>query len=624
MCGVFGFFSEKEKSFESLFEAVSLQKHRGPDDFGVSVIDINITSYAHSSSMSEIKVAYAEIPDEIKISKCLFHQRLSILDLSHLSHQPITKDNITLTYNGEIFNFIELREELEGLGHTFSTSGDTEVVLTAICEWGDEAFSKFNGMWAIIYYDKLQNSVTLSRDRFGIKPLYYSFIDNELIIASEIKPIKRLLKTVSVNSKQLDYFISSCVINSDENTLINEIKSLEEGSIKKIHLSNYSIFDKKFWNLPTDHDNNDTQEEICNKVESFLLDSISLRLRADVPLGMLISGGLDSSVIAGIATKDFNTKILAYNADFADARFSEKKNILLNSENNPLLTIKFLYPESNHINEQISKIIHAQEIPFRSLSVFCQYFIYREISMDKNLKVVLNGQGSDEIFGGYTNHYFFLLWEHLLKFKISSFLNILVFLKEHRGFSIFKIIKSLLNTLALRFNIKFYLSRFLTLKYPKLNYNSLSLRAALSSNVKTSYLKELLHYEDRNSMNFSIESRLPFMDYRLVQYAFSCSAESLINSSGMNKAPLRSTAVDRIHPDIIYRKDKMGFVTPQAIWQETILYDVMNFEFENLDKRLNLHPQIRKKLALKKFQQNNLDLCWRIFISSRWLKEFIG
>lgn len=610
MCGITGFFSpEKDINTSKYYNSHLLIKHRGPDDEGfVSLFDWEIKVYKGDDTIAHFQ--NHEHINSVKYSRLILgHRRLSIIDLTHQGHQPFYDEekNFFLVYNGELFNYVELKDELEKYGYKFLTNSDTEVVLKSYIHWGNDAFNKFNGMWAIAIFDKKKNCLVLSRDRFGIKPLYYSLIDGVLCFSSEMKFLQSFIdKKLTLNNKSIREYIDECLLNHSPQTFWSEIKELEPAYILTFQNSKVSV--NKYWDYsPAMADY--SEREALDKFEAFFEDSLKLRMRSDVEVGTLLSGGLDSSLIVctlyklGLI-KEHNFK--SFSAVFEDERFSEKKYIDETINKTGLMPY-FVYPKAEELEDYLDKLLYHIEEPFRSLSVYSQFLIYRKIRGETNVKVVLNGQGADELFGGYTYHYNYLFGSLLKKIKIRKLLQEIKLFKNNRGIKSSTIIVDTLKNMIKSLCCSNY-------------FNS-----ATFNELKGSALREYLKYDDRNSMAFGIEARVPFLDYRLVEFAFSLDEKYKINNF-VNKRIEREYAKGIIPEEIINRKDKMGFISPQEEWQRKEIKDNLFEIYPIISSLSSIRIPKNKLRVLKKYQDylrgknNDWGYAWRVYCLYRWMK----
>lgn len=601
MCGITGFFSYENKiNPKKYYEAHLKIAHRGPDDEGFISYTDNQLEFFKGNDTDRYFSKLSHINDAKESNLIIGHRRLSIIDLSYHGHQPFEFENLFLSYNGEIFNYIELREELKKEGYIFTTKTDTEVFLKAYHFWGVEAFNKFNGMWAASIYNMDDNSLVLTRDRFGIKPLYYSNDNESLYFASEVKFITEFVN-VSLNQNIVNEYLDNCHLDFSEDTFYNEISELAPGSY--LIYNSEKIIIKEYWTFTPNLNDDISYEKAQNNISMLFDKSIDFRMRSDVEVGSLLSGGLDSNAIVGNLNyrNNLGKNFQVFSAVFNDEKFSEKKYIDITLKKTPLLKENFIYPNPDEIKDKLDKILYFQEFPFRSLSVFSQFEIYNYIKKNTNVKVLLNGQGSDEQFAGYTYHYIYLLAQHLKDFKLLNYLKELNMYSKNRNV---KKIKETINV------VKLILKN--DRKY--LQFDSNILTSKLFSEFKYTPMREYLRYEDRNSMMASVESRLPFMDYNLIEYSFKIRNEYKIHN-GENKKILRDTVKSYIPEEILNRKDKMGFVSPQEVWQKSILKDLIL-------SKLNDIPATLQGFVKDYYDNghNEWAKVWRIFCFYYWKK----
>jgi len=623
MCGITGFFSFKNKVDTNKYYKAHLKiSHRGPDDEGFIYKNSQnkIESLIGDDTVEELQSTKEYLYTKEASSLICGHRRLSIIDLTSHGHQPIYFEDLYLVYNGEIYNYIELRDELKELGYIFETDSDTEVFLKAYHCWGIEAFNKFNGMWASAIYNKKEDTLLLTRDRFGIKPLYYSFSDNNFIFGSEIKFVASFMEELFANEQMVYEYLRFNYLDHSKQTLFKDIFQLEPNS--------YMIFSKKgietkhYWKLGEKKDIDKKQ------IESYLNHSIELRMRSDVEVGSLLSGGIDSSTILGIINnKKYSDKFQTFSAVFNEKAFSEKQYIDKFEAKNLTLQKHFIYPNVNELIENIDEIIYTQEEPFRSLAVFSQHEIYKYIHQRTNVTVLLNGQGADEIFTGYTGYYYTYLLELLRRFDLKSFKREFKAFQKNRNLSTLLLIKQLIIHLITTFvqspdKYKIFNKKFKQIQ-KRSKYKDL-LKENLWQSLTFSALREYLRYEDRNSMKFSLESRLPFLDFTLVESAFSLDDSYKIRD-GLSKVVLREIAEGKIPQETLDRKDKMGFVSPQEEWQKTILKEEFDKTFKEIAKegifKFINHQQIDD--IYNRYRANNFNdwaFIWRIYCLYRWKK----
>jgi len=601
VCGISGVYCIKGSiNGKAYYEAHSLLAHRGPDDegfLGVSAIDsISLSKYKGNDTIGEFS-QLQHIKEAGLFSCILGHRRLSILDLSSNGHQPFDFDHLSLIFNGEIFNYIEIRDVLIAKGYRFKSSSDTEVVIKAFHFWGEECFNRFNGMWALSIYDFKKNSLILSRDRFGQKPLFYSFENNILAFASENKFIRKLnIVENSIDKNSIKTFIETSVQDQDEATAYTHIKNLLPGHSLSVSATGLQV--KKYWKFQPTY-SKDLSSDAKDLFKSNFEDALKLRMRSDVPVGSLLSGGLDSTVIASaLGHLDLlNESFEVFSAVFEEERFSEQKYI---EETTKDLGLKshYIFPKPDDVIDYLPKLLHHMEMPFRSVAVISQHLIYKFIKENSGIKVVLNGQGADEAFGGYTTDLYNLIIADLGRGGLSNAIASSKLLRGSRKISTRQLLGSVLKRCSLGMFSRSY-------------YNKKSF-----SHISFSALKEYLKYDDRNSMTYGIEARAPFMDYKLMEFAFSIS-----HQEKNNKSLIREYAKGKAPDLVLNRKDKMGFVSPQEVWQAQQLKPYISETYKKLSKGDNILDMDKENKILKNYFSTSQEWqrVWRVFCYGYWL-----
>ena len=569
MCGINGRISSQSKLYTDQDIRPMMQKmhHRGPDDTGTFFSEGLVLGFV----------------------------RLSIIDLSLAGHQPFQSQDVryTMVFNGEIFNYVELKEELISLGHYFQTKTDTEVLLHSYMEWGRDMLHKLNGMWAIAIFDNEKQTVFCARDRYGIKPFYYTVTDNELIFSSEIPCILEVIYQKPKANKfvLLDYLLFNKTEQS-EDTFFTGIKKLMHGHCMTIDLNNRyfsNIKPEKWYDIHQRVAQSQGFKEATAYRQS-LNEAVKLRLRSDVPIGVCFSGGLDSSSIASVIIDDYHKKDLNTFSAIYDASFSgDESNFIYLYKDKPGQR-HYVTPSAETLLEDLDKFIECHAEPLPSTSPYAQFKVM-ELAKG-NVVVTIDGQGADEQLAGY--HYFFgFYYKDLLKrgklFRLLK--EMWSYTQIHKSLFAFKTFAFFLIPGKLRIKLKAndlsYLDKSFAKKYGGYSkiadnlYGSGSLREALINHFEYK-LEHLLKWEDRNSMFFSLEARVPFLDYRLVEQTLATQSD-LIIKDGWTKHILREAMKGTLPEEIRMRVDKNGFMTPQdewfrtAIWQEKIL-SIINSE----------------------------------------------
>jgi len=619
MCGITGFFSYKNKiETKKYYDAHKKIAHRGPDDEGfIYKNEKNEIEHLIGDDTIEELEYRKKIYEKESSSLILGHRRLSIIDLTSAGHQPYVYENLYLVYNGEIYNYIELREELQELGYSFQTDSDTEVFLKAYHCWGIESFNKFNGMWASAIYDKNKDEILLTRDRFGIKPLYYTLVNENLIFGSEIKFIAPFFDKLESNEQMVYDYIEYGYISHTNETFFKNIYQLEKGHYA-IYSSSFKLIKTKYFNLK--------KQKILNPITTIkkkLIDAVSIRMRSDVNIGSLLSGGMDSSSIVCIVDKenfkqDMETFTITYKEKELDYESEYVKDITNQTgfKNHSI----YLKPESKTIDE----LVYILETPYRSFAQNAMYNLYSHISEKTDVKVLLNGSGSDEIFSGYNAHYMYYLISLLSDMKIIVFFKELQKIKDRTEKTYISLVKELIKTILIHYNLQKFFKKNLFFKNKKLfvdrqKKSKDALKNEILINREYTSLPEYLLYEDRISMFFSLEVRVPFLDYKLVNEANSLENKLLIKN-GVTKYILRKSMEEIIPSSVYERKDKKGFFTPHSLWLKTDIFDNIKKELEDINKN-GLFDYMNHKVIYKEFiTDGSSQKIWRIYTLSRWKK----
>lgn len=570
MCGLFGavdwgrgFGPGDHERFVALTDLV---RYRGPDAGGYGAW----------------RVAEQVTPDQQHFHVFLGHRRLSILDLSAAANQPFSDDQRTwIIFNGQIFNYVELRDDLRPQGHQFTTDCDTEVIVKHYRQHGENAFHAFNGMWAMAILDAARRAVVLSRDRFSIKPLYLLQEGTRLYFASEIKQLLPLASTVQPNRRALARFLNQGLADCDQETFFAGIRQLEPKHNWVISLDSGPAAPRKYWDYSTrEGDGQLTPQEATGRFRELLEDSVRIRLRAHVPLGALASGGLDSSALIVMAQR-FHPGIRTFSAVSDDQRFSEERYVdaLCSARN---LDNRKLRLSVSRSFDLLQEVIHHHDEPIDGFSYVAHYQLMREVRKASDLVVVLSGQGGDEVLMGYLKFFFFTLRDLVrrgMPFKAArEFCASLLLGTCVRQFRLAKARNYLPRWALLRPWTK--QQGFLRLAVdPEPVWQVGSLQDRQRADIDRYSVPALTHYEDRNSMAHSLEIRVPFLDHRLVDFVVGLPAEIKVKN-GWTKYLLRA-AVPELPDAIRWRKDKQGFLTPEAEWLSGELSGVVQERFRN-------------------------------------------
>ncbi|MFA6127017.1 MAG: asparagine synthase (glutamine-hydrolyzing) [Bacteroidales bacterium] len=625
MCGIAGIkylIDSKQELHHHLMVMGELIKHRGPDGSGVWVHESNQVGFAH--------------------------QRLSIIDLSENASQPMTDhEGNWIVYNGEIYNYREVRDELGK--EFFRTQSDTEVILHAYRRWGKGCVSKFRGMFAFAIWDEKEQILFCARDHFGIKPFYYTVINHTFYFASEIKALLPFLDSIRTDIEGLkDYLTFQLCLG--EKTLFEGVKELLPAHWMTINASEIKI--NKYWEVYFEPDYSRTSFYFEEKLRELLEDSIKVHLRSDVPVGSYISGGLDSSAIASIASNHqnlgdmmgFTGKFSEYGPQFDESRYAQ----LIADEKKFLL--KTIDIKAQDFIQNIQKVIYHLDYPVAGPGSFPQFMVSKLAAKDR--KVVLGGQGGDEIFGGYTR-YLIAYFEQCIKAAIDG--------SSNNGNFVVTYESIIPNLVALQ-NYKPMLRQFwseglfesmdrryfqLINRAPDLGdeirwdclepYSARQTFSAIfnGQNVKKeSYFDLMTHFdfktllpgllqvEDRMSMAHGLESRVPLLDRAIVELAATIPADIKFKNGNM-KHILKQVVRPWLPKEIFERKDKMGFPTPFNDW---IKGEAGEFVFDILGSQAALNRDIidnRKVLEKLDKESHYGRKIWGLLSLELWNQEFI-
>ena len=585
MCGITGIvYKNTFKNCSDIKRMNDAIAHRGPDGEGF----LAINSFEHKDyplSGKQTPVQLPKIEDfNQKSNAYLAHRRLSIIDLSPAGHQPMANRNQTIwiTYNGEIYNYREIKKELVSLGYEFCSNTDTEVLLYAYEQWGKDCLSKLNGMFAFVIYDKRKNIFFGARDRFGVKPFYYIKTDNFFAFNSEIKGLLTLPdvpKTIN-NDVALTYltFNQQCF---GEQTFFKDILELLPAHYFTFDLNTSNFEIKTYYNLEYNPEwekfNQAKADEYITNIKQLILDSVDSHLNADVPAGSCLSGGLDSSSIVSAIRFLKGPEQACVTACYKNSKIDESSWAKLVADSVDARWIK-TFPSGNELFDDIEDLVYSQDIPFGSTSIYAQYRVMKA-AKENGITVMLDGQGGDELFCGYPDYYY-VYYDSVLKNSIKELI------QESRYIDNSPLNEELLLKRIIKAEV-FTNAR----NYPKFIYNYLrkkqlgikgnyinvkgrfinrakwkTLNGLLKDEMNYSSLPVLLRYEDKNSMRFSIEARTPFADdYLLINYLFSISGAYKIHN-GWSKYLLREAMKDIIPHSVKIRVDKVGFTTPEHDW----------------------------------------------------------
>jgi asparagine synthase (glutamine-hydrolysing) len=570
-------------------------------------------------------------------------RRLAIIDPTPAGDQPFASDDgrLRLIHNGEVYNYRELRSELETRGHRFRSATDTEVVLAAYREWGTSCVERFNGMWAFAVWDEAEQRLFCSRDRFGVKPFYYRIDGSRFTFASEPKAFEGLegAPRRAEPGAVLDY-LEQGYLDHGETTFFDGVRRLLPAH--SLVFDRNGLRTERYWRLEP----NDAPADAVEAVRELFLDAVRLRLRSDVPVGTALSGGLDSSAIAVtigrlLTTEAENARAVGprqrtFTAYFEDSGFDERPyaKLVIDATRAEPHWITFTAEELTH---DLPAIVRSQDEPFGSTSQVAQWYVMRTAA-GEGLKVMLDGQGGDEVLAGYRAFVGFHLADLIAGGRARTLLTELASFRSQLG-------APALATAALRPFAPERLTRFVrsrTRATASLVHREL--RAAAPPELNGDFrfgtrlrrhqqlilgrrgLPELLRYEDRNSMAHSLEARVPFLDYRLVELLFSLPSEELIRN-GRTKSILRRALSDLLPEPVRERTDKLGFVTPERRFLRGALGELAADVFASrsfAERGFVDTTAVRRRL--EQHRREDVDAgfeLWRALNLELWAREFI-
>ncbi|ULT56193.1 asparagine synthase (glutamine-hydrolyzing) [Neobacillus drentensis] len=621
MCGICGFITKDPYNLNILEKMNNTLVHRGPDDNGSEIFKKDDFYFGLAQS------------------------RLSILDLSEMGHQPMHSNdsNVSIVFNGEIYNFIELREELIAIGYRFRSNTDTEVIISAYQEWGTDCFNRLNGMFAIAIYDKSKNELILARDRIGKKPLYYYHKLGHFVFASELKAIMKYPEFVKEIRKDVisGYLYHQYI--SAPNTIFKDTFKLEPGTFLVYKNNNINI--QKYWDII------DKYMDLNNKLitdykqakfelNNLMIDSVSKRMISDVPLGSFLSGGIDSSLVTAIAQSVSGKPIKTYSIGFEDPEYDE--SIFANEIANYLGTQHTVMQiNTDDMVNLVESIPEYYDEPFADASQIPTMLVSQLARRD--VTVALSGDGGDELFCGYNIYdklplaqkidryggflHYLLEETKMKKFnlndKFPSSARAVVLNREERTKT--QLLYHTLDDLPTKLvrdkscKVLFYAED----KFPLDNWQ---MRRMLLD-MQTYLPEDILTKVDRASMKYSLEARCPIIDYRIIEFSFQLPHEFKYYK-GCKKRILKDLAFDYI-PSRLLDRPKRGFGVPIDTWLKTSLsYNLKKFsERTTIMKQGIFDYELLSELINKLYENKSTDLenrvIWSFYVFQLWYSKYI-
>ncbi|MEI7576167.1 MAG: asparagine synthase (glutamine-hydrolyzing) [Armatimonadota bacterium] len=650
MCGILGALAPQfsEVDLNAVQRGLKRIRHRGPDGEGVFVLTSEGVGVSLATDETPPGVNLPSISDYQGAGSqiALGHRRLSILDLSNEGHQPMSysSERYWMVFNGEVYNFKELRTELQAIGHTFRSGSDTEVVIAAYSEWGSQCFSRFLGMFALVILDLQSRRAVFARDHFGIKPLYYAKCGEVLVFSSEIKALFEFPGiSRKCNAQSLYDYLRFGLTDHGEATLFDSIQQLPAAHYAEIDLAGtLEIKPQRYWSISISKPVDISFPEATDRLRELLRESVALHMRSDVPVGSCLSGGLDSTAIVADMVEHMGCAELptfTYIAD--DAVLSESTYVDIALKRYNVLNFQ-TKPSVETIAAGLPGLISVLDQPFGGWSMFAQHKVF-ELAHEHRIKVILDGQGSDELFGGYTIMLGARASGLLAQGKLFKALELLKYSPQNMSsykrqmvlMAFGRLVPKALQPMMLKVvgaslypdwcKASYFVQRGTVAEQRPAGKGPDALRQELKIAVEEISLPRLLRYEDRNSMHFSIESRVPFCNPNIAEFALSLPPEYLVSDKGETKYVLRE-AMRGVVPDEIIDREKVGFAVP-----ETKLANSMRGWIADqikLLKEMDL-PFLQTELLIKALEnhinssgQHELNQYWRPINVALWAKEF--
>lgn len=671
MCGICGIYDVQHR-LAPIANMNRAQAHRGPDDEGY--LFVQSATCRHVKAAGDDTAGGLQMPHSATINTAEFDlvlgsRRLAILDLSPAGHMPMTKDDgrCWIVFNGEVYNYRELRQQLKELGHSFRSDSDTEVILAAYTEWGVDCLARFNGMFAFALWDSERNLLFCARDRFGVKPFYYCQQQGFFAFASELKSlIQHPAVGRTPNHLAIYDYLALGVSDHTDQTFFAGIMSLPPGHYALLDLADGSVRQQRWWevalNSDIEPDEPARQQHVFDDFASLLEDAVRLRLRSDVPVGTALSGGLDSSSIVVLANRLLlEEQVIPRNLVGDHQKTFTARNLQAEIDEHFYSNLivqrtgaqeHLVFPRAEALWQELEQFVWHQDEPVNSTSQYAQWCVMR-LAKTNGVTVLLDGQGGDEILAGYTSYVPLYVaqvrrqaglgaamkaaWQ-AAQIGGSPIVNLLVdraklglpyraqqvvgALQPHQlvlgqggtGLQQWQLAPSFMA-----------LNRDRRWTPPELDGDGLA--GHLLRDLTSTNLPKLLRYEDRSSMAFSLETRLPFLDYRLVQMVFDLPLNYRFHD-GWSKYLLRRAMSGQLPPEISWRKTKLGYPTPEVNWLKagsSRIRQILNDQADSPLLAQYVQPEALRSMArLADDQLAETPGLWRIVNLAMWLELFFG
>lgn len=598
MCGIYGQWDLAHRPIDlaAVQRATALLRHRGPDDEGYLLVDSRageVLACAGADTSSELRLPPVGAGALFPVDLALGFRRLAIVDLSPAGHQPMVSHDrrCWIVFNGEIYNYAALRHELTLLGHEFRSDTDTEVVLAAFQAWGERCLQRFNGMWAFAIYDTAAHELFLARDRFGVKPLVYALADGRFRFASELKALvgSHGVRFDPCDRAVHDFLVDARLPNERKGeTFLRPVRALPGGHCMRVSARGVAV--QRYYNLPEERRGAPSPpHEVVAEFRELLDDAVRLRLRADVSIGTCLSGGLDSSAIVCLVNRMLDdgrgsaTAVGARQRTFSAvydeaARYNERPYVdqVLRSTG---ADGHFVFPTAERLSDDLPALVWHQDEPFNSTSIFAQWCVMSTVRAS-GVTVLLDGQGADESLGGYAP-FDIVVSDLLRRGQLLRALNATRAMSRTGGVAAAPILaRAVARQLPAQLTKHGGRRRARTRTFARIAVEEPTgtssyataphrgFRSYADRLIEQDSLPSLLRYEDRNSMAFSVEGRVPYLDYRLVEFALTTGSPWVLHE-GWTKWVLRQAVRDVVPSEITWRHDKVGFETPERRWMSS-------------------------------------------------------
>ena len=637
MCGITGFLLSRVNQGNVLREMTKAVAHRGPDDEGYLFVNRSTGQWAEFSGPDSPEVIRIALPaiaqsdlwaKEHQPDLALGHRRFAIISPTPDGHQPFwdSAHRVCLSLNGEIYNYLEVRKELEAIGHEFRTGTDTEVLIEAYRAWGDRSFEKLNGMWAVAIYDFDRRELVLCRDRTGERPLYWVRRPDGIYFASEIKALLTLVAERETPNDVALNFLHQGVADLDKQTFFRGIESVPIATVVRIGMDGVPT-ERRYWRAPDDRPERTptavaSVADLCAELRDLLRDAVRLRLRADVPVNVALSGGMDSSSVVAMAATLRGDGVDTYTVRFAEKQWNEWPFAAAVAERYRVNNL-VVDPPSDWMWAYFDRFVQSMEEPFHAPDLLPDHVVRRMLAA-RGIKVSLSGIGGDEIFAGYEHYRQFRILD--LKrsgHRLSALKEIISSTHSTPAKSVMRLVRSRLSAQGEKSQAAargdFRRRAFTSAGSPSLRALPQSCSDRLWADIDWSLLPYWLRAGDKSSMAIPIEVRYPFLDHRLIEFAMRLPLDLLIRDGWM-KWLLRKAMEDMLPRDVVWRRQKMGFPFPIVEWLEGAVTE-LRIVFGEMD-----NPYLPREFwteHLAELIRFDPWLVWRALSFEMWHRHFI-